>query len=342
MTVERVGILGAGGIAEEHVRAYRANEIEVVAAADTDPVARRRARREWRIDKVFSDYRRLVEMDEIDAVSVCLPNATHHAATLAAARSGMHVLCEKPISTSLREADEMIEACAQAGVVLQIGHHLRSSNLVRQAVNLIRAGAIGELAYVRLRQAHDWAGAASVGATFGTLSLSGGGTLLDNGCHLMDLARFIGGDVVEVQARLATRKFEIEVEDTAVVSIGFASGALGTVEAQWTATGWEQSFGVFGTLGALEYTNRFGGPIAPRLFLYRRGATGSWDSPEVDVLEPEEDPRTRSIAFFVDSIQKGQPVVCTGEDGREAVRLVLDAYRSARENTAVPVGKPNR
>ncbi len=117
------------------------------------------------------------------------------------------MLCEKPVSMDLAQADEMIAACAKAGVVFQVGHHMRSWAAANQAKQMIETGAIGDVTYVRLRQAHDWGGAATVRGVFGSRSRSGGGTLLDNGCHLFDLARYLGGDVDDVFARMTTRKF---------------------------------------------------------------------------------------------------------------------------------------
>src|ERR1043165_7542844 len=96
-------------------------------------------------------------------------------------------------------------------------------------------------------QAHDWGGVAEVPPTFRTAALAGGGTLLDNGCHPFDLARHPGGAGAEKYARTATLKFQAEVDDTATASLHFVSGALGHIEAQWTATGWEMSFAVYGT-----------------------------------------------------------------------------------------------
>ena len=133
----------------------------------------------------------------IDAVSICTPNSSHHPITLAAAKAGKHVLCEKPVSLDLAQTHEMIDACATSGVIFQVGHHMRSWDAAVEAKALIDAGGIGEVAYVRLRQAHDWGGALFVRGAFGSKAKSGGGTLLDNGCHLFDLARYFAGFVDE-------------------------------------------------------------------------------------------------------------------------------------------------
>ena len=333
----RVGIIGAGNIARNHVKGYRAAGAQIVAIADTNPATRETRAAEWSVRHAFSDFRDLLALPGIDAVSICTPNAAHHAPTLAAAQAGVHVLCEKPISLSLVEADEMIAACHEAGVVLQVDHHLRSNLAVQRARRMIEAGELGRITFIRLRQAHDWSGAAEVPPGFRTRALAGGGTLLDNGCHLFDLARHLGGPVQEVFCRTATLKFDIELEDTATVSLLFESGALGQIETSWTATGWDQGFWVDGTRGALEYSERSGRPILRHV--YRDATNITWDDPAVDSWQtPAGADHTRAVASFLAAVRGTRPVECTGEDGRDAVRLALASYESATLGRPVTIG----
>lgn len=332
----RVGVIGAGNIATLHVKGYLAAGAVVVAIADTNPVTLEARGREWGIERTFADFRELLALSDLDAVSVCTPNAFHAEVTIAAARAGRHVLCEKPISLSLAEADSMIAACAEAGVVLQVNHHLRAHRAVERARAMLDSGELGRVTFIRLRQAHDWAGATAVPTSFRVRGLAGGGTLLDNGCHLFDLARHLGGTVAEIFARVATLKFETELEDTATASLLFASGALGAVETAWTATGWEEGFWIYGTQGALEYTNRSGRPIMRHVF---RGedATTFADTEAASWETPGGSGHSRHIAAFLAAIRGEHQVLCTGEDGREAVRLVLAAYDSAAQDVPVPL-----
>ncbi len=329
----QVGIVGTGGVSEDHFRAYRAANADVVAIADIneDLLARRAA--EWGVENTFIDYHDLLGLDNIDAVSVCTPNAFHHPVTVAAARAGKHVLCEKPIALSLELANEMIDACRSAGVVLQVNHRLRASKAVQKAKTMIAEGVIGNLTYLRIRQAHDWAGADRVADSFGSLTQAGGGTLIDNGVHVMDLLRVFGGEIDEVFARTGTLKFDTEVEDTSVVTVRFTSGALGCAENAWTATGWEEGFWIYGTKGALEYTNRHGRNVRPILYhSYRESPGQEWNCRDVDAFAWQaESTHDGSIGAFVRVITNGHAdVLCTGEDGREAVRLVLASYESSR------------
>jgi predicted dehydrogenase len=333
----RVGIVGTGGIATRHVDGYRFAGAELAALCDINPEALARRQREWGVADGYLDYAELLADESIDAVSVCTPNAAHAAVTIAAAAAGKHVLCEKPIALELDEADAMIDACTAAGVVLQIGHHMRSWSAARRAHDLISAGAIGEVTYARFRQAHDWGGAPSVRSTFGSIEHAGGGTLLDNGCHLFDLARHLVGGVSDVYTRPTRRKFDIEVEDTAITSLGFSSGAIGQIEVAWTATGWQEAFWIFGTEGSLECDNRSGAPGLVHRF--RGVGNRAWDPTDAEHYAPRGlDAHSAHIRRFVQSVVDDEPVVCTGADGREAVRLVLAAYQSAARNSVVAPG----
>jgi predicted dehydrogenase len=126
----------------------------------------------------------------------------------------------------------------------------------------------------------------------------------------------------------------VEVEDTSIVSLEFASGALGSVENGWTATGWEEGFWVYGTHGAIECSNRTG-PRAIR-HVYRESPGTTWDKVDETIYRmADEGGHTREIVKFIRSIRFGEPVICTGEDGLESVRLVLTAYESARKRKPI-------
>lgn len=330
----RVGIIGSGNIARLHVEGYRAAGAEIVGLVDVDTAVLQRRSLEWRVERTFGEVAELLELPELDAVSVCTPNAAHAPATIAAAASGRHVLCEKPVSLSLQEADAMIDACRMAGVLLQVDHHLRSNPSVERAQAIIESGQLGRITFIRLRQAHDWGGRDEVPLGFRTPALAGGGTLLDNGCHLFDLARHLAGEVREVYARIGTLKFRVEVEDTAQVSLRFESGALGSIETSWTTTGWDQSFHIDGTAGTLEYTERDG---RPRLRHVRRPTDdATWEGSTSTTWEtPPGTDHGRAVASFVAAIHGERPVPSSGVDGREAVRLALASYESARSGRPV-------
>jgi predicted dehydrogenase len=330
----RIGVVGTGGIAQSHVTGYKLAGADVVALCDLDEMTLAKRAAQWNVSTTSTSFRDMLADASIDAVSICTPNSSHHPIAIAAAKAGKHVLCEKPVSMDLTQAQEMIDTCAAAGVVFQVGHHMRSWAAAAKAKELIEGGAIGKVSYVRLRQAHDWGGAAQVRGVFGSKAASGGGTLLDNGCHLFDLARYLCGDVRDVFARVATRKFDVEVEDTAVSSLGFVSGAMGQVEVAWTGTGWQEGFWVFGTEGSLECDNRVGANVLTHRFRSSSGTT--WADTDVARYDLQAiASHSQHVANFLAAIAGERDVVCTGADGLEAVRLVLASYESAER--AMPV-----
>ena len=143
---------------------------------------------------------------------------------------------------------------------------------------------------------------------------------------------------VKSKAAAAARVgLDAEVEDTATASLRFASGALGQVETQWTATGWEMSFAVYGTRGALEYSDRSGRPILRHL--YRMPGNDSWgDVSEETWSDPAGSDHTRAVAAFLAAVRGEQPTLCSGEDGLAAVAIALACYRSFASGALEPVG----
>ncbi len=332
----KVGIIGVGGIAQRHFDGYSDTDAQVIAIADINSKNLEKRKKEWNIPFAYDNYNDLLARDDIQAVSICTPNAIHHPAVLAAAKAGKHILCEKPISLSLELAQEMIDITKEAGLIFQIGHHLRSVQAVIMAKKLIEDGAIGKITFARFRQAHDWAGAETVSPAFGSIKLAGGGTLLDNGCHMMDLSRYLVGETKEVYATMDTLKFDCEVEDTSLVTLHFQNGAIGSVENAWTATGWEEAFWIYGSNGSLEYTNRYG---EPKLRLSQRISPHTeWGEPDLIEYDLQgKQGHVASIANFISAIKGDSEVICSGEDGLEAVKLILRAYESAKINIPVKI-----
>jgi predicted dehydrogenase len=335
MSSLRIGIIGSGDIAQAHYFGYKAAGAEVVAVCDTDPDRLAARQHDWNVETGYTDALDLLGDPSIDAVSICTPNSSHHPITLAAAKAGKHVLCEKPVSLSIAQGEEMVAACATAGVVFQVGHHMRSWSSAVKAKELIDSGAIGRVCQIRIRQSHDWGGGGPRGV-FGSKAHSGGGTLLDNGCHLFDLARYLGGDVDEVYARIATLKFEVEVEDTAVATLNYASGAIGLVEAAWTATGFQEAFWVYGTEGSLECDNQVSATTLLHRFRVPNGPSTSETSITRYALAAPA-AHTQHVGNFLAAIEGKRSVICSGQDGIEAVRLVLACYDSAASGQPVSV-----
>ena len=334
----KVGIIGVGAIADNHFQGYQSISAEIIGISDINEETLKTRKTQWNAEHIYTDYKELLANPNIEAVSICTPNAYHAPITIDVAKAGKHILCEKPISMSLDEAKEMIEVAEQYKVVLQIGHHLRSASGPRQAKQILDQGTLGDITFVRLRQAHDWGGDSKVRGVFGSKAHQGGGAMLDNGCHMMDLARYFAGNISQIFAHIATLKYDdIDVEDTSHASLRFESGALGSVENAWTATGWEEGFWIYGTQGSLEFTNRNGEPAL--IHSFRSSVGQGWDKTDrASYSFSSEGGHIQQIKHFQDSIRTGSAVICSGKDGLEAIRLVLAGYDSAENNKPTALG----
>ena len=327
-----IGIIGAGGIGQVHAEAYgRQADCRIVAVADVDSARGRRL-----ADAVNATYcpdvGALLARSDVAAVSICLPHALHAEVTTAAANAGKHVLCEKPIATSLVDADRMIESCRQAGVVLMIGHTHRFYPEHVRARQLLREGAIGQLLFV-----NDviWAGRDGDESLQwrGRVALNGGGIFMDNGIHAADRLRWwIDGDVDTVYARVGRGRGLIEGEEQGTALLAFANGITATLQ---QAIGTPRAAGCcyvefVGTEGVLRVDTWKGLRISTR------------GKPWEDVVVPKEwlGGFDAEIAEFLAAVRDRRPPAVTGADGRAALEIIQAIYRSAEHG--VPVRLPMR
>lgn len=320
----RVGIIGAGGMGKVHAAAYRkVPEVEVVGVAEIDPGRGEALAAEFGARHV-TDYHQL--FDQVDAVSICLPHTLHRTACEAAAGAGKHILCEKPLATTLAGCTAILNAARAANVILMTGqtHRFLQENV--QVKTLLDAGAIGD---VVMAQDTILARAPAAGLGWrGTLALAGGGVFLDNGVHAVDRLRWwLGAEVTWVAARIANRLHVSEGEDTGQALLAYANGAHATVT-QSRAIARPASTSVtdlIGTHGVIRVHSWGDVQIA------RPGET-AW--------EPVPVARTRSghegeIAEFIAAIREDRPPAVSGDDGAIAVETVLAIYQASAQDSAV-------
>jgi predicted dehydrogenase len=226
----RFGILGCGGIGRWHARNVRALPgLELAAMADPDPGARDRGR-DLGVP-IHPSAEDLLARPDVEVVCVCTPPAHHASLIEAAARAGKHVLVEKPLALDLADADRAIAACRRSAVHLGVAHQQRARSGTRALARLAHDGALGRLvlgavthAWHKTQERMDrdaWRGDAA----------AGGGVLLDEAVHGLDLLTWFLGEPVWVQGATRTSVLRIQAEDTAVATIGFESGALATLAA---------------------------------------------------------------------------------------------------------------
>jgi predicted dehydrogenase len=324
MSILRVALVGCGIISEAHIRAYQAhaNRARITLCCDLDPekAAQRAAlaggaRTATTLDDVLGD-------PEIDAVEICTPHPLHHEAAIAAARAGKHVLCQKPLAKTMEECDAMIRAAREGGVVLFYGEANRTQPAARLARRAIEEGRIGRLIGVQATYAH-WQGGQYLSTAWRyDPRITGGGQLLDGGIHYVDLMLHIGGPIRSVTCWTTRFRPELGGEDTAVLNARFEGGHLGALFSSQAAGIWYPGpgFTAFGTEGILMV----GGPHGA-LTLHRPDLPNRREV----LLERNPDSFAAMIGCYLDTVLEGAPNPSPGEVGRENLRVVLAAYRSA-------------
>lgn len=327
-------ILGAGMVADYHRRAIVANADQgacLVATGHYNPARFDEISAEFSVPCVT--YEDLLADPEVDVVCICTPSGQHAEQAIAAASAGKHVLVEKPMALSLADADAMIEACDCAGVKLGVVLQRRAEPLFVRVHDAIAAGDLGQITlglvtmpYYRPQAYYDQAD------WRGTWALDGGGVLMNQGIHLVDLLVWYMGDPVEVQAHADTLHRNVEVEDTLVATLRFGGGAMATIAATTTAaSGFPHRIEIYGTNGGIQLEGE---------------TVGRWDLAEAAVEPPEVgapihagaggDPRgiapTGHIAIVGDiirALRTHRSPQIDGVEGRRGLAAVLAIYQAA-------------
>jgi predicted dehydrogenase len=341
MTV-RIGIVGSRFVANAHAQAIRqVPGAELVAAASPNPDHIWEFHRRWEVPHVFQDYYDMIGSDLIDAITVACPNDLHASVTFAAAQNKKHVFVDKPLALTLQECDRMIDACKAAGVVLMYGENLCFAPKYVRAKQLADEGALGDVYYVRQLECHYGPHA----GWFWDVDRSGGGVLMDMGCHSIAYCRWVfdNAPVESVYADVGNfvHAERTRGDDHSTVIIRFAPtaahprGGLGVAENSWArAGGLDDRAEIYGSNGltvadiarggALHTYSAEGYGYAGEKAPWTRGWTWSSFEEGWNYGFPQE------IAHFVDCIENGKTPMLTGEDGRAVLEIICAAYRSAR------------
>ncbi len=323
----RVGIFGAGFIAEAHAAAY-ASLPNVQLSVIADPRLKKAQSLAGRYSaRAVSQLEELLTSD-VDVVSVCTPTSTHAGISTAAMRAGKHVLCEKPMARSLAEAETMIATARQTGVKFMVGHVTRYEVDHQRAKEILDRGDLGTLrmAFQSITGPFpEW----SSGGWFADAAQSGG-PVVDLAIHSFDaLLWFFGRRVTRVAAVGAKRK--INLNSYAQVTLNFEGGGLGLVEVSWAhprAQGLSVRTELMGTQGRLHWTY----DDITSMSVIRE------DTPRRNFVMPGENSFGSEIAAFVSCVECDTPPPIAGEHGREALRVALAAYEALETGRAVVLG----
>ena len=321
----RVGIVGSGVMAEVHARGWRTTEAELLGCTSTNLEQATRLARQFEIG-VYKTYSDLLQ--DVDIVDICVPTHLHKDMVLQAASAKRHVVCEKPIALRLLDGLEMIEACDKAGVRLFVAMVVRFFPQYRLSRELVAKGQIGQLGVIRLKRVSFVP--QKQGDNWYLDETRSGGMVVDLMIHDFDYARWLGGDVERVYARL--NQATEGPGQYAQAILRFKGGPMALIEG-----GWAYPPGVFrtaidisGTEGLIEWSSDEHAPV--RSFLLRR--PGEAVSVGLPVAGLSDDPYALELQHAYRCIRSGEPFEVTAHDALEALRIALAAKES------IATGKP--
>lgn len=341
----QIGIIGGGNISETHARA--ALEIEGVEIAAVYGTNREKTARLGQLygGAVYDSLPAFLEHRPLDLVIIGSPSGLHAAHGIASARHGLHVLVEKPLDISTARADELISECQRAGVKLGVCFQDRVAPDICRLKQLVDTGRLGKPILVSGRVKWYRPPEYYSGPRWrGTWALDGGGALMNQGVHTIDLLLWLLGDVERVSAKAITALHEIEVEDTVVATLEFASGAIGTLEAATSVyPGYHRRIELTGSEGTiiLEHDRIIAAdlrtPLADAVRPPEPNSNASASSPIVSDVGGHK----RLLEDFLRTIATDGTPVCDGAEGRRSVALVQAIYESSRTGQAVTPGNWN-
>lgn len=338
----RLAVLGVGNIGTLHATAIARIESTELAAVYSRSEERAKAAGTKFGVAWSTDLDEILSREDIDAVSICSPSGTHGDLAVAAAEAGKHLLVEKPIEITTERVDQIIAAAERNNVKLAGIFPARFRAGAQKLKSALDQGRLGTLslcdAYVKWHRTQEYY---DTGGWRGTWKLDGGGALMNQAIHHVDLLVYLAGEVESVMGWTQTRAHTMETEDTAAAVLRFKSGATGVIEA--STASWP------GSPGRLDVSGSSGTVTLEDVVITRWDIEGAGEDEQQRMLNLETaegsgstDPMGISsaghvvqITDFAEAIRHDRPPVIDGREGRKAVAIVEAIYRSAREGRAV-------
>jgi UDP-N-acetyl-2-amino-2-deoxyglucuronate dehydrogenase len=333
-----IGIIGAGVIGAVHAEAVGLVPGATLAAVtDVDPGRAKALAATWDC-AAEPDLASLLARDDVDVVGVCVPSGLHAEVGTQAAAAGKHVVVEKPIEVTLAAADRLIAAARANNVLVTVISQHRFDAGLHELRRLLDSGVLGSLllgeASTKWYRTQDYYESA---AWRGTWELDGG-SLMNQGIHYLDLLLWAMGPAAEVTAICATQAHRVEVEDTTLALVRFASGAVGTVLSSTAAyPGFDQRLEITGTNGTVIVEN---GAITSRALVSDRGTAspptpGATAAANPGGIDPSS--HAAQIAEFLTAIDNGREPAVTADSARATLQVICAVYESARTGRTVAI-----
>lgn len=331
----KVGVIGAGRIGKIHAGnlATRIPGVEVVAIADPNVDAAKELAEKLHVPAYFEDYRKILEDKSIDAVAICSSTDTHARFMTEAAEAGKHIFCEKPVDHGLEKIDKALAAVKKAGVKCQIGFNRRFDPNFKKVRQMVNEGKVGEVQILRITSRDP----APPPVSYVKVS---GGMFLDMTIHDFDMARYLSGsEVVEVFAAGGVMVDpgigEAGDIDTAVITLKFANGAIGTIDnCRKAVYGYDQRVEVFGSKGMVAVANN---TANSSVYSNEDGVVS--EKPLYFFLERYMDSFIAEMTDFIEAIREDKPTPVNALDGRKPVVIAMAANKSLRENRPVKLSE---
>ena len=331
----KFAVAGLGRIGKIHLEnLLQMNRVEVVAVMDPMEESRQYAK-EKGISNIASTYESMLTSTEIDAVVICSPTDTHANYVEMAAKAGKHIFCEKPLDLSLNRVVEVLDVVKDSNIKLMLGFNRRFDKEFKKVKALVSEGAIGEHHLVKITSRDP-------GAPPVSYIEKSGGLFLDMTIHDFDMARFIvGKEVDEVYAKGAVLIDPAIGEagdiDTAVITLTYTDGTMAIIDnSREAAYGYDQRVEVFGSKGMVKAENNL--HDSHQLFT-RQGSQGSL--PLHFFLERYADAYKNEMSDYIQSLENGNDVPVTGEDGLQSLKIGLAAIKSIKENRPIKLAEIN-
>jgi predicted dehydrogenase len=328
MTAARVGLVGAGWIAAEHARVLKASEAaELVAVCDPD---HERARRlvPGTGARTYGGWEEMFDRERLDAVWICTPPLAHREPACAALDRGLNLYLEKPIARTLADADAIVHSALRSCAVCAVAYQWHASELLERVREATAGQGVGML----------------VGRNYGPVKARpwfvdralGGGQLLERGSHHIDLQRALAGEVTAVEAAAGDVQLAQaharggDIEDVTLATLHFRRGAIGSVAIAWTRKGQPELY----AMDVIASRATLSLELGPRDFRLTGYADGR------PVSARSGDPFGRSIDRFLAAVRAGNAdgVVCSPQDARETLRVVLSCERALIEGVRIELG----
>lgn len=313
------GLIGAGDIARKRIAPALRDlpNCELVSVSRSRSEIAEAFAKEFGAKKWFADWRELVRDEEIEAVYIATPVYLHAEQTIFAAKAGKHVLCEKPMASSVEECDEMLAACQKNGVKLGIAYYRRFYPVIGRIKNIIESGEIGKVAVAQIN-AFEYFDPKPENPRRWLIEKvkSGGGPMMDFGCHRLEVLTYLFGEIRRCKSNISNSIFGREVEDTAVAALQFENGTGAILTVSHAANEPQDTFDIYGTKGSIHI------PVLNNGVLKLRSGTNE----TTEFHPPNENVHLPLIHQFTVALLEGQEPEITGETGKQINKIIQKIY----------------